>query len=119
MTPRWRRALEILALAAGLLLTLRAVREIERAATTTFPADLVVDHRAARAFWSGYSPFSEEGARRAGLGELGPTGLGHPPTTSFWLLPLAPLELNAARQVLAWLSLATLVAEVAIAALLL
>jgi hypothetical protein len=119
MTPRWRRALEILALAAGLLLTFRAVREIERAATTTFPADLVVDHRAARAFWSGYSPFSEEGARRAGLGELGPTGLGHPPTTSFWILPLAPLELNTARQVLAWLSLATLVAEVAIAALLL
>jgi hypothetical protein len=114
-----RQGLEIAALAAGLVLLAAAVPRIHRAATTTFPADLVVDHRAARAFWAGYSPFSEEGARRAGVAELGPTGLGHPPTTSFWILPLAPLEVTTARQVLAWIDLATLIAEVAIAALLL
>jgi hypothetical protein len=119
MAGGWRRAGEIAALAAGLVLLAAALPRIHRAATTTFPADLVVDHRAARAFLDGYSPFSAGGARRAGLAELGATGLGHPPTTSFWILPLGRLEVTTARQVLAWISLATLIAEVAIAALLL
>ena len=51
--------------------------------------DAIVDLRAARAFMDGYTPFSEEGLVRANLLELGPAGLGHPPTTAFWFLPLA------------------------------
>jgi hypothetical protein len=119
LTAGQRRAGEIAALAAGLLLLGVAIPRIHHAATTSFPADLVVDHRAARAFLAGDSPFSVDGARRAGLAPLGPTGLGHPPTTSFWILPLAPLEVTTARRVLAWIDLATLIAEVVIAGLLL
>jgi alpha-1,2-mannosyltransferase len=51
--------------------------------------DAIVDLRAARAFIEGYTPFSEAGVVRARLLELGPAGLGHPPTTAFWFLPLA------------------------------
>jgi hypothetical protein len=98
------RAAEIALLVAGLALLASAVVQVHHAASTNFPADLVVDHRTARAFWEGYNPFSPEGARRAGLTELGPTGLGHPPTTSFWILPLAPLKVEPARQVLAWIA---------------
>jgi hypothetical protein len=119
MTPGGRRGVEVAALVAGLALVAVAIPRIHHAATTTFPADLVVDHRAARAFWDGYSPFSAEGARCAHLDELGATGLGHPPTTSFWILPLAGLEVTTARQVLAWIDLATLLAMVSIAARLL
>jgi hypothetical protein len=87
-----------------------------RAALDRQPADLVVDHRAARAFLDGYSPFSAEGARRAGVAELGATGLGHPPTTSFWMLPLARLELQTASAVVGWTSVVTLAAGLALAA---
>lgn len=118
MTAR-RRAAEIVAGVLGAVLLAVAIGRIQRASTLNIPADLVGDHRIAGAFRDGYSPFSVEGARRAGLAELGPTGLGHPPTTSFWFLPLARLPVGTARQVLAWLDLATLLVEVAVAALLL
>jgi alpha-1,2-mannosyltransferase len=114
-----RRGAELAALAAGLVLLVVAAFQIDRASRTNMAADLVVDHRTARAFLDGYNPFSAEGAERAGLTELGPTGLGHPPTTSFWLLPLGRASLQTARQVLAWLSFGTLLAQVLIAAALL
>jgi alpha-1,2-mannosyltransferase len=114
-----RRWGEFASFVAGLALLVSAVGQIDRAVNTRFPADLVVDHRAARAFWDGYSPFSPEGARRAGVAEFGATGIGHPPTTSFLFLPFARLELQTVRKLLAWASLATLLAELAVAAVLL
>lgn len=119
MTAPARRLIGLAALVAGAILLVVAARRIDRAVGAHFPADLVVDHRAANAFLDGYTPFSVAGARRAGLAELGPTGIGHPPTTSLWLLPLARVRLETAARVLAWLSLATLIAEMVIAAALL
>jgi hypothetical protein len=114
-----RRSREAGVIAVGLALAVLAARDLHRAVTTGSAADLVVDHSAARAFRDGYSPFSAEGARRAGLAALGPTGIGHPPTTSFWLLPLASVELSTARQVVAWTSVAMLAVEIGVAAWLL
>jgi alpha-1,2-mannosyltransferase len=108
VTARARLLANLAALLAGAALLALAARQIDRAVGTGVAADLVVDHRAARAFWEGYDPFSPEGARRSGLDEYGATGLGHPPTTSIWMLPLAPLSLDGARAVMGWLSLATL-----------
>jgi alpha-1,2-mannosyltransferase len=87
-----------------------------QAALARPPADLVVDHAAARAFRDGYSPFTEDGARRAGVAIYGATGIGHPPTTSFWMLPLARLELQTASAVVGWASVLTLAAATALIA---
>jgi hypothetical protein len=114
-----QRARQAGALVVGLALAVLAIRDVHRAVTTNSAADLVVDHSAARAFRDGYSPFSPEGARRAGLAALGPTGLGHPPTTSFWLLPLASFDLQTARAIVAWTSVILLAVEVGTAAALL
>lgn len=104
---------------AGVALLVVAAGRIDAAVNTGFAGDLVVDHRAARAFWEGYTPFSPEGARRAGLAEYGPTGIGHPPTTSLSILPLAGVSLETARKVVAWSSFVTLVGGLALAAWLL
>jgi Glycosyltransferase family 87 len=48
--------------------------------------DGLQDWYAARLYLEGKSPFSPEG-----LKSMGNTTFGHPPTTSFWFIPLAPL----------------------------
>jgi alpha-1,2-mannosyltransferase len=95
---------------------LLAGRQIHRVLHQGTGADLVSDHRAARAFWEGYSPYSAAGAHRAGLDELGPAGLAHPPTSAFLFLPLAKVQLPTAQAILAWTSLASLVVELVVAA---
>src|SRR5690242_14738653 len=47
--------------------------------------DGLVDWTAARYYLAGKSPYSAEA-----LNELGTYGFGHPPTTAFWFIPLAP-----------------------------
>jgi hypothetical protein len=101
----------LMAAVVGLVLLLDAVPAIQSAVATWYPPDLVVDHRMAGAYKQGFNPYSPEGARRAHLAELGPSGTGHPPTTSFWVLPLADLDLKVANATVCWLSLFLLLSE--------
>src|SRR3954453_18675024 len=84
-----RTALLLVAALVSLVLLLDGVPELQTTVATWYPPDLGVDHRTPRPYKDGYSPYTAEGARRAHLAELGPSGTGHPPTTAFWLLPLA------------------------------
>lgn len=84
------RALPVLALvaAAGLLaLRLPALAKALR----SFPADGLVDWAGARSFWAGENLYDPEVMARYGIGTFG-GGVGHPPTTFVWFLPLAPLD---------------------------
>lgn len=117
VTARARWIVHAAAWVAAALLLVLAVRDVQEALHQGTAADLVVDHLAARAFLDGYTPFSPEGARRSGVAVFGATGIGHPPTTSFWVLPLAGLSLQAAREVVGWLSLMTLVGGLVFASL--
>ena len=65
----------------------------------THPYDGKVDWLAARAFLAHENPYSPELLARNKL-----DGLGHPPTTSFWFLPLAHLDLQMMSRVLGHLS---------------
>jgi hypothetical protein len=49
--------------------------------------DALIDWKAARLAFQGKSPYTPEGLRY-----IGATIMGHPPTTSFWFLPLAEME---------------------------
>jgi alpha-1,2-mannosyltransferase len=53
------------------------------------PWDGLVDWWGAKAFWEGADPYSKEW-----LAKVGAEGLGHPPTTAFYALPLALLPLS-------------------------
>jgi alpha-1,2-mannosyltransferase len=120
MTPAFRNGLRrlylVMAAVVGLILLLDAVPAIHTSVATWYPPDLVVDHRTARAYQQGFNPYSPEGARRAHLAELGPSGTGHPPTTSFWILPLAALDLKAANAAVCWISLFLLLLELGLIA---
>jgi hypothetical protein len=54
-----------------------------------FGGDGVVDWLGAKAFWEGWSPFSPEGLKRAGIEKY---GFGHPPTTPFWFLAFTNVD---------------------------
>lgn len=54
-----------------------------------YPWDGKVDWFAARGWWSHVDPYSKEQLKVIKL-----DGIGHPPTTPFWFLPLASLELK-------------------------
>lgn len=75
--------------------------------------DLDVDLLTARAFLAHYNPFTPEGAVRSGLAASGPAGNGHPPTTSFWFLPLAQMDSRTAGAALAWVSVLVLLLQLA------
>ena len=85
-----RLAPRLFALAGALVALLLLARALPslRAALHDYPYDGKVDWIAARAFWDGRNPYSPAELARVKL-----DGLGHPPTTSFWWLPLASLEL--------------------------
>ncbi len=72
--------------------------------------DAAVDWGAARLFWQGKSPYSPEGLRAIGV-----RGFGHPPTTSFWFLPLARFDHATMAQIVGILSVALTLALVATA----
>lgn len=82
------RLLAIAGALVALLLFVRALPSL-RAAFHDYPYDGKVDWIAARAFWDGRNPYAPAELARVKL-----DGLGHPPTTSFWWLPLASLELS-------------------------
>jgi alpha-1,2-mannosyltransferase len=63
------------------------------------PWDGVVDWASARSFWAGENPYAAATIVKNGLGGWG--GIGHPPTTAFWFLPFARLELGSLSQALA------------------
>ena len=115
VTPRVRSLLlgayATFALLAGTLLIARGLGRIDTVVPNRPVYDLVVDWRGARAFVEGYNPYSEEGRRRA---ELTTIGNGHPPTTPFWMLPLAPFSLKVAREVLLQFDLLLLLVELAV-----
>lgn len=115
VSPRLRSLLlgayATFALLAGTLLISRGLGRIDTVVPNRPVYDLVVDWRGARAFVEGYNPYSEEGRRRA---ELTATGNGHPPTTLFWVIPLAPFSLKVAREVLLQFNLLLLLMELAI-----
>ncbi len=92
MNARARRlALSLYAVVGTALMVLLLSHAIPatRAAFADYPYDGKVDWLAARAFWDGRNPYSPEELQRTKL-----DGLGHPPTTSFWWLPLAHLKLS-------------------------
>jgi hypothetical protein len=72
----------------------------------TYPWDGKVDWLAARAFLAGENPYSP-----AALAADGLDGLGHPPTTSFWFIPLALLDMQGMSKVLGTLSIALLLVQ--------
>jgi alpha-1,2-mannosyltransferase len=61
------------------------------------PWDAIGDWNGARSFWRGENPFSPEGMKENGMTVY---GMGHPPTTPFWFLPLAHLDKQMVTQVL-------------------
>ncbi|HKQ69221.1 MAG TPA: glycosyltransferase family 87 protein [Polyangiaceae bacterium] len=73
--------------------------------------DCGVDWSAAKLYFAQISPYSEEGLRQIGLEGY---GFGHPPTTSFWFLPLANLPWPSAAHFICVVAEAALVALVAI-----
>ena len=95
---------------AGLLLVVKAAPAIEDAFRAP-PTDLGVDLATARAYLEHYSPFTPEGAVRSGVAVWGPSGNGHPPSTSFWALPLADLEPPVASAVLGSVTMLLLLIE--------
>ncbi len=77
------------------------------------PGDGAVDWLGARAFLDGLDPFSPHGLQVLGLETWG--GFGHPPTTPFWFLPLAGLDVADAGVVWNCVILVVLLAHVALA----
>jgi hypothetical protein len=70
-----------------------------------------VDWGAAQLFLQGKSPYTPEGLKVLGLEAY---GFGHPPTTPFWFIPLAPFSQVVMAQALALLSLLSLLIHVVI-----
>ncbi len=95
LTPL-RRILPVVAAVLAVGLIIAVLPRYHAALTTTVPWDLVPDQRMARAFISGFNPYSTEGMARTGLEGMGPVGAGHPPTTALWALPFAQQDLRTA-----------------------
>ena len=87
------------------------------------PWDILLDWNGARVLRQGKNPYQPEGQRegrgREWIAIAGPNlpfNLGHPPTTLVWFLPLARLDLEAARQVWDELTLLLLFFHIALIA---
>jgi hypothetical protein len=106
------RVYVLVASLAGLALLVPALPQLD-GAFAEMHNDLNVDLLTARAFLDHYSPFTEAGTLRSGLAAVGPGGHGHPPTTSFWFLPLGRMSLHAAGVVLGWVTILSLLIELA------
>jgi alpha-1,2-mannosyltransferase len=82
------RYLHPFAALVGLVLLIRPTIEGWVMAWRRYPHDGVVDWIVARAFLAGTDPYAPAALRAAKL-----EGLGHPPTTGFWMLPFAGYSL--------------------------
>lgn len=77
-----------------------------------FPYDFAVDQATARGFLDHVNPFTESGARSLNLPQrFGNSGSGHPPTTSFWALPLARMTPEGANVVVDWMTVLLVLLE--------
>ena len=76
------------------------------ATLNTYPWDGKVDWLAARAFLAGKNPYSPQELAAVKL-----DGLGHPPTTSFWFIPLALFDMQTMSKVLGTLSICMLLVQ--------
>lgn len=106
---RPNRALPI---GAGLLVCLLLAYALPRAYLKMlheYPWDGFVDWTIAQSFWAGEDPYDPAVMLRRNLSRFG--GVGHPPTTAFWFLPLANLPLNGMSFVVGVASLALLFAQ--------
>src|SRR5437867_1195429 len=112
--PARRRLLEIYgwlaAIAAALLLVYFAGRVVPY--LKSYPYDGKLDWIGARAFWEHVNPYSDEQLQRVKLDSL-----GHPPTTSFWMLPFGAMELHDAGNALAVLVLTMLLVQLLVIAI--
>jgi uncharacterized membrane protein len=70
------------------------------------PLDGETDWALARAFVAGDNPYTPEGMARYHLSQWG--GVGHPPTTGLWFLPLAGVPLGRLNQALGVFTIALL-----------
>lgn len=100
----WRLFPLALLLLAGVLFWLRLPTLIKT--LNSYPWDGKVDWLAARAFLAGKNPYSPQELAAVKL-----DGLGHPPTTSFWFIPLALLDMQMMSKVLGTLSILMLLAQ--------
>jgi Glycosyltransferase family 87 len=102
------------AIVIGIVLFASAIPGLRNAFRRT-PWDLNVDYLSAQAYLQHYSPFTPEGAKRSGVAIAGPAGLGHPPTNSFWALPLAGMDIHTAGRVLGGITLVLVLLEAFVA----
>ena len=100
----WRLFPLALLLLAGVLFWLRLPTLVKT--LNSYPWDGKVDWLAARAFLAGKNPYSPQELAAVKL-----DGLGHPPTTSFWFIPLALLDMQMMSKVLGTLSILMLLAQ--------
>jgi phage shock protein PspC (stress-responsive transcriptional regulator) len=94
------RAYAWLAVLVGCLLLAETLPRVHTALEQHFPYDGVTDWLGARAFLDGIDPYSPDGLQKLGLRQY-----GHPPTTSFWFLPFAGLDLGQMHAVVGYLTL--------------
>lgn len=109
LSPRTAKLLQrliplALLLLAAVLFWLRLPTLIKT--LNTYPWDGKVDWLAARAFLAGKNPYSPQELAAVKL-----DGLGHPPTTSFWFIPLALVDMQTMSKILGSLSIAMLLAQ--------
>jgi hypothetical protein len=80
-------------------------------ALRAYPFDGRYDWLGAQAWLAGFDPYTPEGFAR--IGKPGP-GMGHPPTTSFWFLPLAHLPMQQMSRVVGGVTVAMLLVHAVI-----
>jgi hypothetical protein len=120
MTQKWLRSalathrgllFSVCASAVGFLLLADRIPHVHPH-LSGFPWDLAVDHLTAQGFLDHVNPFTASGAEKLNLAQrFGNSGSGHPPTTSFWALPLARLSVEQANSVVGWVTLLLLLLE--------
>jgi glycosyl transferase family 87 len=104
----WRRREVIWVAVAAVIVAVLGLHAFHVVAATRheYPWDGKVDWFAARGWWAHVDPYSKEQLKIIKL-----DGLGHPPTTPFWFLPLASYDLHGMSFRLALFVVACLVAH--------
>ncbi|HVR61135.1 MAG TPA: glycosyltransferase family 87 protein [Polyangia bacterium] len=103
---------QIVAVIVSVPLLVRGLRLlVDHVWTSNGWGDGRVDWGGAQLFLKGQSPYSVEGLHALGLEQY---GFGHPPTTPFWFIPLAPFTVVVMAQILAALALLALLVHIVI-----
>ena len=94
---RWGlKIYSIVALLLGAVLLVQGYM-LYQSVMATSPYDAVLDWNGARIILAGLSPYSIEGLKMVGATPA--VGMGHPPTTLVWFLPLGRLSMMAMKSV--------------------